>query len=277
MLIMRALLLAALSASLSSHALADPGVTVLSAECAPVGCLDSDPPGLPIVITQSGHYRLHSDLQIPLGGPSLTAIRINAPGEHVTLDLNGHMIRGGKTCTDTPAGACTGLSVNTGLINVENLHSGRIKNGRIQGGEGYGIRLRVTGPVELERLHLTENVDGVHIDLLGAFSTATVRLRDSQIVRNQGNGVRRVDGTGLILVENSLIHGNGSFGVEAGSGTDGTLVVRDSHISNNFTTGLIGRSLRCRVYDSSFYANFNSGTQISSCTGLNTICRSGTC
>ncbi len=278
MLSLRALLLAALTALISSHALAGQGVTVLSAACAPLGCLDGDPPGLPIVITQSGHYRLHSDLEIPLGGPSFTAILINAPGEHVTLDLNGHMIRGGKTCTGTPAGSCTGTTINTGVINVQGLHSGRIFNGRIQGGEGYGILLRVTGPVDLERLHLTENLGGVYVELLGAFSTAAVRLRDSQLIRNQTDGARRLSGTGLFIVESSLIHGNGSFGVEASStGNDATIIVRNSHVSRHASSGVIGRSTRCRVYDSSFWANFNNGAQISNCPGLNTICRSGTC
>src|SRR5579883_2653298 len=71
--------------------------------------------GFPFIISQSGSYKLTSNLKVPAG---LTGIRINA--DNVTLDLGGFAITGTQTCTGSGGTlACTGLvSLPSGIVST---------------------------------------------------------------------------------------------------------------------------------------------------------------
>ena len=104
--VLRALLLTAVLFALAPLAFAVDG-TVLINQATSVNGLPGCPhQGFPIVICQSGSYRLSGNLSV--SDPALNGISIAS--ENVTLDLNGFSIVGPVVCTGVPVSSCTSSS-----------------------------------------------------------------------------------------------------------------------------------------------------------------------
>src|SRR4051794_31600963 len=89
-----------------------------------------DDPGFPVTISQSGSYRLTSNLTVT--DLNTTAIRITT--NSVTLDLNGFSIFGPVVCAKNPT-ICPTPGTGTGIQSAEpGLTRGvRIFNGTVRG------------------------------------------------------------------------------------------------------------------------------------------------
>ena len=197
---------------------ANPGALEINQDCVAVGCFAGDTAGYPITITAPGSYILTSDLAPP-GSTSVNAIAISATP--VDIDLNGHTINGGGTCTGTPVTGCTGAAGARGLQFSDPGNGGvyHVHNGTVRGfSSDIGIPIfGASDGTVLDHLTVTENSYGALID--GTTSYATTRIRDSQFVRNSQDGANTTNNPTALLIENSTAVGNGSagFGMNAGS------------------------------------------------------------
>ena len=90
--------LAAAALSLSAGLMNSPQ-TIDHAQALRGGVTPLDAPGYPVTISRPGHYRLSGDLVVPAHADG---ILITAPD--VTLDLNGHTVRGPVRCAHSPQG-----------------------------------------------------------------------------------------------------------------------------------------------------------------------------
>src|SRR5262245_24149126 len=131
--------------SFASLALAADGVLEINQTCAlsSSGCFTGDTQGFPVTITQSGSYRLTSDLSVPAGSDGIE-LRTN----EVALDLNGFGIRSALVCAPIlcPAGAGAGVIAP---IMVPPVGSGvMLKNGVVSGFAAGCISLLDRGHVE---------------------------------------------------------------------------------------------------------------------------------
>src|SRR5215469_10191566 len=103
----RSLLLACAVGAFTGSAYAVDGVILIDQAHALKGNVTpGDPPGFPVVLFESGSYRLSGNLTVP--DKDTPAIFIAAPS--VTIDLNGFSILGPNVCTGNPPDtgiACT--------------------------------------------------------------------------------------------------------------------------------------------------------------------------
>ena len=117
-----------------------------------------DTPGFPITISQSGSYKLSSNLTI--SDPFGTVIFINA--DNVTMDLNGFSIIGPSVCNghgNTPTTSCT-IS-NTESVGIDaSEHTGiKVLNGYIRG-MGF-VGLVCLGDIHVEGINASLNASGI--------------------------------------------------------------------------------------------------------------------
>jgi hypothetical protein len=203
------------------------GVVSIDQDKAEAGSVTvGDTPGFPILITQSGSYRLTSNLVV--SDATKTAIAINADG--VTLDLNGFTIRGQTTCSGTPvvcigSGSGDGVIVNLPVLNQR--ASVTIANGSIRGMGRYAINSpNNNDTVRVERIMAVNNgSDGLHI-LGGAV------VVDSQIAYNGRHGIY---GSAVVLL-NNLFRANAGTGVYLNSSSVGAGNVVQGHAINVSTS-----------------------------------------
>lgn len=136
---------------------ADSGVVLIDEKAAANGKITTgDTPGFPVTISESGSYRLDSNLIVP--DAATTAIEITA--DNVTLDLGGFSIIGPNTCTPNPVqctysgGSGIGIKAVAAVgVSPENV---RVQNGTVRGMGGHGIRLIGNGTV-VERVQALSN------------------------------------------------------------------------------------------------------------------------
>ena len=119
---------------------ANPGALEINQDCVAVGCFAGDDPGYPVTISASGSYILTSDLAPP-GNTQYE----RDPGRGfsvVDINLNGHTIDGGGTCTGTPVTTCTGFAGSRGLNFSNNGNPGvyHLHDGTVRGFSG-GVAL----------------------------------------------------------------------------------------------------------------------------------------
>jgi hypothetical protein len=258
-----ALSLAALAVALSPlFAHAAGGAFEINQDCIAVGCFAGDNPGFPVEITQPGSYVLTSDIGTP-GNQFVDAIAVTVGG--VDIDLNGHTIEGGATCTGTPVSAtCTGFLGYDGitLSNGGNPGVYHVHDGRIHGFRNAAVSASDSASGSLfERLSVSENHFGfgvVGVTTPGA-DAGSGRIRDSEIVRNSLSGVTSSYATGRsrVFVDNSTISGNGGNGLFVGGGS----VIVGSRINDNAQPGVDCTSLTCVLGQDSFQGNAGAGTQ----------------
>lgn len=195
------------------------GALEINQDCAAVGCFAGDTAGFPITISTPGSYVLTSDIAVTTAGA--VGIAINA--SPVDLNLNGHTIDGGGSCSGSPVTTCTVGAGETGITQNNSFLPGtvHVHDGTIRGfthdGLSAGMYFNDSGDgIVLEHLNVMENAGGWAIAFSAAPSvTGMVRLRDSLIARNQNIGVAQTGGavTLTISIENSEISSNGSYGV----------------------------------------------------------------
>jgi hypothetical protein len=201
-----------MSMALFSHtAHASDGVVEINQTCATStsGCFSGDPSGFPVLITESGSYRLTSNLTI--AGVDTVGIWITAQG--VNVDLNGFTISGPNTFVVT--GGCgngssaLGSVAGSGIFSETNLAS--VRNGSVRKMGANGVILGRDS--RIENVMAEGNCgDGLGV---GGGSVVTGSL-------SRGNRLDGVDGSlssqtfGGILVERSTFSGNGSMGVRMG-------------------------------------------------------------
>ncbi len=242
--------------SLSAFALmplaasANPGALEINQDCIAVGCFAGDTAGYPVTITTSGSYILTSDLAPP-GSAIVNAMEISATGA-VDIDLNGHTIDGGGTCTGTPVTGCTGAAgyrgLNFGSTGVFHVHNGTVR--------GFGaigiIFFSASDGTVLDHLTVTENVYGAFIE--GTTSDATTRIRDSQFVRNGQEGLGTTNKPTPLLIENSTAVGNGDVGLSMNAGSAAV----GNRINKNGGVGLACDS-GCALGENTFSNNNGGG------------------
>lgn len=166
------------------------------------GITSGDLPGFPVTISQRGSYRLTSDLTLLSSSNAIDGIVITS--DDVTIDLNGFTLRCSEPAIPQSF-VCRGLGA-TGdgiVVRGENV---RIHNGTVR---------------DFPR-------DGIDADDVLAFFT----FEHLRIMNNGRNGVTS-RGHGQVV--DSLLFGNGSYGVEA---ITNTLSVRRILTRGNGSVGL---------------------------------------
>jgi len=241
-----------LLAPLVAHAAG--GAYEINQDCAAVGCFAGDTPGFPVTISVSGRYVLTSDLVATPGADVL----IDGGAGHVDLDLAGHTVDGGQTCTGTPVTTCTagpggrGIQMVTSPVPMEI----RLHDGAIHGFSFWAIFLsNVAEGSVLERLTASES--GTGILLSGTVSATTMRVRDSQISRNFGVGMTPTNTGGRLFVENCSVVGNANSGLNLYGGA----VAVGNRFTSNANQGIncIAIGGICALGQNTFHGNNGGG------------------
>jgi hypothetical protein len=218
----------------------------------------------PIIINQPGSYVLTSNLVVT--DPNTTAIEIT--DSHITLNLNGHMIRG-------PNAGGTGDGIFS-----EDGYNLTIKNGSIWGFGGRGIFLTSTSPEHLlEAGHYVKDVqtflNGSHgIDIRGG------GIINCTANRNNSRGISAIYST----ITNCTTNRNGGDGIHASSSTftncttngntnDGIFAI-DSTVTHCTANGNGGNGIyaststitNCLVYGNSSNGIDAGNSTITNCT-----------
>jgi hypothetical protein len=173
----------------------------------------------PIVINQSGSYKLAGNLVVPAGSNGIVV----GNGLNVTLDLGGFQISGPMQCSKAGCDAnlqTTGIKVGESSL--------RVFGGAVRG-FGTGIGMDNAAPlskVVLEDVVASRNFNGIFLIVLQA-SRVTVEhnafyglsanrgtVVDTLALRNGGTGI----GMGLGIVRSSASHENGKYGFEITGG-----------------------------------------------------------
>ncbi len=244
------LLTAGLLAAISGTALAVDGVVLIDQNKALAGNITpGDAPGFPITITQSGSYRLASNLTI--ADANTTAIEVDVG--NVTIDLNGFAIVGPTRCSFSHVCAPTGTGIG---IDARFANNVTVVNGTIRG-MGSSAIMPILGGVEgasltnyFEKLRLeTNGSGGIGGDpRLGEIANGNLQVRDSVISNNGGNGI---GARGRCLITNNVITDNGGDGIFGGECT-----VTGNTLDFNRGFGLNGFSCG---YGNNLFSNNNGG------------------
>ncbi len=203
----------------------------------------------PIMICQSGSYRLTSNIQIK--DRATTAIQITA--DNVTLDLNGFAISGPVTCTAgtyplecSPGGATTGIGITSEKKNIT------VTNGTVRGMGSHGIQLNGAG-ARVEGVHVESNIHtGILINGLVTRSTVTANGAIGIYVPQAGtttisqntvthNGSDGVSG-GALVVDNTISY-NGGNGISGGLSAINNVVFRNKNFGIWMNSGFGGNSI----------------------------------
>jgi hypothetical protein len=216
-------------------------ITVDQAKAEAGGVTANDTPGFPITISQSGSYRLTSNLVLPDANTS--GIVITAP--NVSLDMNGFAIVGPASCvaTGTLPTVCSGTGSGDGIvINVPgaNVRTAiTLANGTVRGVGRHGVANSYNSGIRVERLFLVNN--GGH----GAAMYGGAVIADSQLSYNGQHGVT---GNSLVL-QGNVIRSNGSYGVSVNvtsAGVNNTIqgnTIDSNNGMRNLGPNLCGQSL----------------------------------
>jgi len=183
----------------TSHAV--DGVFEINQACASFGCVPGDTSSFPVTITESGSYRLTSNLST--NDKNMTLIQVNA--DNVSIDLNGFSLLGPVTCSGLPASCTPG---GTGVGIDAGLHTAiMVRNGVIKGLGSDGVR--VGSNSVLEQLVLTSNAGS------GLFFTGGL-LQSGGVGRQitaSSNGVDGVNSGGFHYIMDSVAIRNGFHGL----------------------------------------------------------------
>jgi hypothetical protein len=197
-----------------------------------------DGAGFPVTISESGSYRLTSDLTVP--DANTNAVSITA--DSVTLDLNGFSIAGPTTCTYSGGVSCGGTEgTGTGVVAATSRVS--VRNGRVRGMGSNAIELGALGRVE--DVDVVSN-GGAGITLgdeglalrnwvslnLGSGITAGngARVGDNRVVVN--------DATSISLGADASVTGN-----YVGRSADGITATSDAAVVGNVCYGPSGTGI----------------------------------
>jgi hypothetical protein len=185
------------------------------------GVTPGDTPGFPVTISQTGSYKLSSNLVVP--NENTTAIVITADG--VSLDMNGFSIIGPTVCNGAqfkPTTSCaplsslpeSGIGIIVGLVNGVS-----ISNGTIRGMGNDGIEVGGAG-ARIDRVNaLANGGTGISTNGITTNSTALFNLSagfsfGGTALGNvaQSNGNAGFSGTGV--TRNNQASSNGNDGIQ---------------------------------------------------------------
>lgn len=226
------------------------------------GITAGDTPGFPITISQSGSYRLTSNLDVTGVAAPLTtsAIQITAPD--VSLDLNGFSVIGPVNCTG--GGATISCLPTTGgsgadlIYGSNTAHRLSLRNGSVRGAGGAGVYLEGTD-VSIRDLISSSNFDnGVRF-----FSGTADSVR---VIRNGARGI--IAGGNDATFSRIYAKDNGAQGVLCG--TINQTRAHQVHAVNNGGLGVQG----CAIESSHFFGN-NGGAANAQQSGIdvgNNVC-----
>jgi len=240
----------------SLPAAAAPGAFEINQDCAVAGCFELDSPGLPVSIAKSGSYVLTSDLVVDTGGNAIEISPLGVYNGPLDIDLNGHTIDGGASCTGTPVTSCSpplgGNAINAGVNPPMPLH---IHNGTLRGFVTAIALFHVEDGTLLEHLTITQNTNNAIF--VTSDQPTTVRIRDSQITRNGNQGIFA---SMAAFIENTSIVGNLSTGVSFNVTHS---VITGSRISNNGGKGVDCSDPQeaCALGQNTFAGNNGGGVQ----------------
>ena len=146
-------------------------------------------------------------------------------GSRFDLDLNGFAISGPVNCSGLPA-TCDASGSGVG---VDGFNTVTVRNGTVRGFGSHGVRVGAYS--EIVRMRIIGNADS-GVD--GGWGSAALRLLDSLITSNGGNGVK-IDSPGArgMLLRNNTIEGNQLAGIR---GTGGAFI--DNVVSGNGGVGM---------------------------------------
>lgn len=219
-----------------ASAFAVDGVVLINQSAAIAGIGGCDTPGFPIVICQSGSYRLSGN--IFNANNSIHTVEINA--DNVTLDLNGFSISGPGICERTfPGLACS----NTGKFGIGILVAGEgatVKNGTISGTGDLGVST------------VGSQIGGLYENLHVRFHAGAGINVTSSVVRRCRSNLNGGFGIGVShgVIEDNTVDTNGK-GVFAQESTVMTNAIE-------FSVG-IGLEALDSIYGSNLFAHNGSG------------------
>jgi hypothetical protein len=189
---------------------AEDGVVEINQACATgAGCFPGDAGAFPVSITESGSYRLTSNLRVSSAAgaaPNTDVIQILT--DDVTLDLNGFVVSCRRTtippapCSDTTG---TGRGI---VVNGKNIH---IENGTVRDMASSGILAEASATYALDSIRARNNADG-----LLALQNSNGQIFRSYFAQNT-DGLR-FDGVAVAMVLDTTTHNN-SQDVDPGSST----------------------------------------------------------
>lgn len=154
-----------------------------------------------------------------------------------------------------------------------------IMNQNGSGGDGIQINSGGAAEVHLNNVLVTDSVNGIQIQQTGAGGSARVEITNSRFRNNSSNGFR-IDTTGNVnpaginvTIDQSSFTGNANGVVVNGpAGTSNAQVLlANSTVSNNSTTGILGSGTlaRIRVGNTSISGN-NTGVSAGGGSNVNT-------
>jgi len=214
----------------------------------------------PIIICQSGSYRLSGNVTVP--DANTDAIHINA--DNVTLDLNGFALQGPVTCQQgiIPV-QCSVKGQGAGFGIFSNNNNISVSNGAIFGMGSSGITLNGTGE-RVDGLRVASNL-GDGLDSL----TGEIIITNCTSTSNQGAGIAINAGT----ANGNSVSFNGFFGILGSQ--SGLVVASNNSVRSNEQDGVsnvalainntissnVGFGLSCSAAECAFEGNSFRGNQ----------------
>ena len=194
-------------------------ITIDQAGALAGGITPGDDPGFPVTLSESGNYRITSNLDVS-AFPETSAIEVT---EHnVAIHVDGFLIQGAVICSGTPVACTPADSTSVGISSAQDNVS--VANGMIHR-FGTGVQLADNGRVI--GIRSLSNADaGIVVDGHGGI------VADSLADGNAGAGII-VTGVGGLVV-GSVAHNNNT-GIEALGGT----VITDNAAAENQLHGII--------------------------------------
>lgn len=199
--------------------LAIDGVLEINQTCVATGCFPGDAPGFPVETTQSGSYRLTSNLNVP--NEDTTGILVGA--SDTTIDLNGFGIFGVTVCSGQPI-VCAPAGNGHGINRTSGTTRLSVRNGVIRGMGGIGLLLGSDSMVEEVQLY-SNGSSGIQV-------TFSSTVRNSLIV---GNGHSGISASRASSITGCIVRGNGDTGINCGATG---CSVRDSLVYENEGRGI---------------------------------------
>ena len=193
----------------AGEAFANP-ITLTQAKALAGGITPGDPPGFPIILSQSGSYIFETNI-FPTAGAN--GIEVTAP--YVTIDLNGFLLHGGGTAQFGITTSGDGLTVKNGTVAhftsdgiaaTSFTSYSTIENMRVVGNGFIGVQLGSYGKV-------TDSIMSGNYNGIACYDNCHIERNVLSSNLNEGVDI----GSGTVL-GNTIQH-NGSYGVYANTTT----------------------------------------------------------
>jgi hypothetical protein len=208
--------------AVAGKALAVDGVHEINQSCAVnTGCFPGDDAGFPVMITESGSYRLTGNLSTSVSAISLP---ISTSVDNVTVDLNGFTVSGdASTQNGIQLWAGNNWEIRNGTVIgfVNGIQQGQTSSGhrvigvRVLDNSRRGIQISAGGAHRVEGCTVTGNGANGNLEGINIGSNSTVV--GNTVANNFGFGVALGGGTGYA---DNVVNNNGlgtvAGGVEMG-------------------------------------------------------------